>query len=370
MKWKTLLPAALMFMIAVTGCEPDDEAGEDQSERTRYIPVETVTVTPDSFDDYIRITGVVEAIEDATVSSESSGRIHTILERGESVEEGAIIANMDDRLLRSRFEAARTSFELADDTFNRLESLYEEEIISTQDYRSAKAQRDQAGSQLEQAEKQLRDTHVEAPFRGRIEERFVRTGELVNPGMPVVRLVNTDTVRITAGVPERYSGQIVKGSPVTVRLRSYDGSVRESTISFAGNVIDSATRTFPVEIELPNVGGSIKPEMVVDLHVKRRTIENAVIVPRTSIVRDEDGIRVFIVKDENDEKVAELVTVNTGPASGPVIEVTEGLQEGDEVIVTGISTLSVGDRLNVLSNRPSSEYARDLQRRDRSVLSY
>lgn len=364
----TLL-ASGFFLLLIAACEQDEENTQNDN-RTRLIAVETIMISPDSFEDFIRVSGIVEALDDATLSAESSGRIHSILERGQSVNRGDVIATMDDRLNRAQYEAARTSFELAEDTYNRLQPLHADSIISTQDFLSARAQRDQARAQLDQAEKQLYDSSLEAPFNGRVEERFVRSGELISPGMPVARLVNTESVRITAGIPERYSGQIEENSPVTVRFRSYDGSTRESTISFAGNVIDSSTRTFPIEIELHNSDGNIKPEMVVDLLVKRRTIENAIIIPRTAIVRDEQSTSVYVAREENGEKVAELVTVTTGVALGAVIEIHEGLQEDDEVVVAGMSTLSSGDRLNILSTIDSNEKARELQRRDRHTVSF
>jgi membrane fusion protein, multidrug efflux system len=370
MKRKSITLLVLsIILITAAACEIE-ENGDTNNDRIRLVPVETIEIAPDSFEDFIRISGIVEAIEDATISSENSGRIQSILERGEYVQQGEIIANMDDRLSRSQYEAARTSFELADDTYQRLLALYEEQIISTQDFQSARAQRDQAKAQMDQAEKQLLDTHVEAPFSGRVEERFVRIGELINPGMPVVRIVNTEVVRITAGVPERYSGQIIEGNPVNVRLRSQNGSSFDSEVTFAGNVIDNATRTYPIEIELHNSEGIIKPEMVVDIYVRRTTIDDAIVIPRTAVVRDEEGINVFVVTEVNGEPVAELVPVSTGFATGPIIEITDGLQEGDEVIITGMSTLSVGDRLNIINRFSSNERARELQRRERPAVTH
>lgn len=371
MKWKYItLAAAGLFLMAFAACEIDHENEGENNERVRLIPVETIAIIPDSFDDFIRVSGVVEAIEDVTVSAENSGRILSMRQRGEYVQMGEMIANMDDRLSRAQFEAAKTQFELADDSYQRLRALYEDEIISTQDYNNAKAQRDQAKSQMEQAEKQLGDTHIEAPFSGRIEERFVQTGELISPGMPVVRLVNTDIVRMTAGIPERYSGQIREGSPVYVRMSTQDGRIFESVVSFAGNVLDSSTRTFPIEIEIENSTGIMKPEMVVDIRIKRATIENAIIVPRTAIVRDEEGTNLYRVREENGEKVAELVPVGTGIATGPIIEITDGILEGDEVVITGMSTLSDGDRLNILSTRDSHDKARELQREERPKVTF
>ncbi|MEX0660681.1 MAG: efflux RND transporter periplasmic adaptor subunit [Balneolaceae bacterium] len=369
-------PSQLFFFIILIGiisaCNSDETAVEntEQEDRTPQSSVETVTVTPGSFDDYFRLTGTVEALEDATISSETNGRIMSILSRGETVAEGEAIAQIDDRLIRSQYESAQTAYELAEDSFNRLESLYADSIISTQDFNAAQAQRDQARAQLNQAEKQLDDANINAPFNGRVEERFVRTGELISPGMPVVRLVNTDKVLINAGVPERYSSDIIMGTPVRVNFTSYEGEAIETKVSFIGNVIDPNTRTFPVEIEINNANANLKPEMVAEVQMKRRTIDNAIIIPRTAIVRDENAVNVFIARAEEGRKIAELVQVQTGRASGALIEIVKGLSEGDEVIVAGMRTLSVGDRLNILKNSTSVERAQELQRSDSPTTSF
>jgi RND family efflux transporter MFP subunit len=358
----------LSTIIAVSffaiSCNSEDENGQNNgNERTRLIPVETITIEKGSFEDFIRLTGTVEALEDALISSETSGRILSIAQRGQYIRKGDVIAQIDDRVIRAQFEAASTMFELADDTFNRLEALHADSIISTQDFKSAKAQRDQAKAQLDATEKQLRDARLIAPFNGRIEERFIQTGELINPGMPVVRLVNTDRVRIIAGVPESYSGQIKEGSDAIVSFRSLNLQDLSSKISFAANVIDGATRTYLVEIELENRDELMKPEMVADVRLKRQTIENTVVIPRTAVIRDESGTNVFIAKEVNGKKEAELRSVTTGMASGSIIQILDGIRDGEEVVVAGISTLSAGDQLNITKNQSAGELIDQLENR-------
>jgi len=358
-----LTPLLVVGALFLSACDEADQNGGNNQERVRVIPVETINIVQDSFEDFIRLSGVAEAIEDAVISSESSGRIMEIVPLGTRLQKGETVARMDDRLIRASFEAAKTSYNLADDTYRRLAVLYADSIISTQDFDAARAQRDQAKAQLDQVTKQLEDAVITAPFSGRVEERFVRTGELINPGMPVVRLINSDRIRVAAGVPERFSGEVTEGTPVRLSTRSNNAPVYESTISFAGNLIDPDTRTFTIEIELRNKDAVIKPEMVVDIRALRATIENATIIPRTAIVRDENSVSVYVARSSNGHKVAELVEVQTGTASGPVVEILNGLKEGDEVVTAGMSNLSPGDRLNVIRTNSSAEYARELQLR-------
>ncbi|MFU8812741.1 MAG: efflux RND transporter periplasmic adaptor subunit [Balneolaceae bacterium] len=352
----------LLLLAALTACSGTGQQEEnDDAPAARLQPVETVIVQPDQFSEFIRVTGTVEALDDAVISSEVSGRILMIRDRGDRVAVGEPIARIDDRVIQAQFEAAKTALELAQDNFERLESLYADSIISTQDYNSARAQRDQARAQFNQAEKQLEDATISAPFTGLIEERFIREGELINPGMPVVRLVNISRVRILSGVPERFAGSIREGSNVVIEFRSLSETIRESSISYAGSVLDPETRTFAIEVELQNPGQRIKPEMVADLTIDRNRIENAIILPRTSIIRNEGGTMVFIASQRNGRKEAELIPVVTGEASGSLIRIVDGLSQGDEVVVSGMRNLNQGDELNILHSESSRERAAKLR---------
>ncbi|WP_069131093.1 efflux RND transporter periplasmic adaptor subunit [Rhodohalobacter halophilus] len=367
---KKLLSIGMLSLLVIACGEPQENGEDNGPAGARLMPVETIVIESDDFEDFVRVSGTVEAIEDAMISAEISGRIMSIKERGERVEKGEVIAQIDDRLIQAQYEAAKTGYELAEDTFNRLESLYADSIVSTQDYNSARAQRDQAKSQLNQAEKQLQDSRIEAPFSGRIEERFIRTGELINPGMPVVRLVNTDRVRIQAGVPERYAGEITEGSRVELNFRALNEEPRTSRVTYAGNVLDPETRTFAIEVELNNSGQIIKPEMVVDLLLDRATLNDVIIVPRTAVLRNETGVAVFVAAEQNGAKVARMVDVQTGPSSGPLIQIVNGLETGDEMVISGVRNLSEGDELNILHTESSTERAQKLRSADRPVVSF
>lgn len=365
---KGLVIFFLMIGLASCNTENGDENGVENN--VRLIPVETIIIEEDTFSDEVRLTGTVEAIEDATISSETSGRVQYIRDRGERVSKGDVIARIDSRMIEAQRSAAQAAFELADDTFSRLEALYADSIISTQDYRNARAQRQQARAQLDQVEKQLQDSNIEAPFDGRIEDRMIRVGELINPGMPVARLVNTERVRILSGIPERYSGEIKEGSGVTINFKAFGSVTRNSSITYASNVIDPDTRSFIAEVELTNDEEVIKPEMVADLRITRQTLDNTIIIPRTAVIRDETGIFVFVSNEENGKKIADLVEVRLGNSSGSLVQVVEGLSAGDEVVVTGTRSLNIGDELNVISSESSIERANRLKESGQPVASF
>jgi membrane fusion protein, multidrug efflux system len=337
----------------LNACGDEAENGNNVP-RERLVPVETITLERAGFDEIVYLTGTVEALDDALVASETSGRVQSIRDRGTMVRQGDVIARIDDSIIRSAFDAAKAQYELAEDAFRRQTALHADSIISTLEYNSALAMRDQARAQLEQVQKQLNDANISAPISGRIEERFVREGELVGPGAPVVRIVNTDRVKLIAGVPERFAGDIREGSRVNVTFRSYSIDDLNARVTFAGNMINPDTRSYPVEIEISNPQRLLKPEMVADLQILRRVVDDSIIIPRSAIVRDEAGPNVFVLREGNGRQTAQLVSITTGITSGALVQVLDGLQDGDEIVTSGQNILNQGDRVNIVQNRRST----------------
>lgn len=350
-----IIPAlALLVFVAACG---DDNGQEPETETTttreRVVAVEVMPLERGAFSDRIRINGNVTAHDDALVTVETPGQIQFIAERGTQVNRGDVILRLDDRLLRANFDAAETGFALAEDVYHRQAALYADSVISTVQYLQSKAQRDQARAQLAAIEKQLSDAQLRAPFSGRIEERFTAVGQVAAPGMPVLRLVNTSKVKITGGVPERFAGLIRQGTPVDVHFRNYDIPSQSASVRFAGNLVNPDSRTFPVEIVLDNPSGAIKPLMVADLHVLRQQFSDQIVIPRTAVIRDENGTNVYVVTRENGVERAETRRIDIRLSSGDFVVIESGLQEGDELIVSGLTTLGEGDRITITGTLPA-----------------
>jgi RND family efflux transporter MFP subunit len=188
-----------------------------------------------------------------------------------------------------------------------------------------------------------------APFAGTVEEHLAQRGEQVGPGTPVVRLVSTRDVQVTAGIPERYAGDIQSGDAVQVRMQMAGGEMRTGRIAFVGSAVNPQSRTFPVEIALSNPDGRLKPAMTATVLLRREQIEDALVVPRSAVVREADGEVVYVVEGG----VARSRRVVTGSSFGERVVVETGLSAGDEVIVLGQNNVAPGDRVAVASQRRS-----------------
>ena len=403
-------------LLAGCGERPGGDAGTAAADSTdTATPVEVLIAETGLFEDVIELTGSVESPNDAILSPDVPGTLVYVAPIGASVRRGATIAQVDPssaqagvaqaqagiesasaqvagaeagvRAARAQRQAAQAQVDLAEDQYRRQAALVRDSILSALEFRqvqsgraSARAQASQADAGIAQAEGQLRaargnlaaarsqraaaeatlrsartqlaKTRVTAPFAGVVEERLQEPGELASPGAPVVRLVSGGGVKVTAGVPERYAGEIELGTQVQVRPTAYEAEARGGRVAFVGQAINTQSRTFPIEVALDNSDGALKPAMVVRMGVTRDVLDEVISVPVDAVVRDERGTSVFVVAtDSVGAFVAERRVVELGPQSGATVVLTRGVANGEQIIVTGQSGLAEGDRVRVTERR-------------------
>lgn len=348
----------LLPLLAVAACG-DAEAGDPVEGVdgapgfVRVINVETEAVEPRLFVEEIFLTGVVEANRDVTVAAEESGTIVEVLvENGVAVRQGQPVARIDDRVLRAQVDQARAAAELARETWDRRKRLWEEDRVGSElAYLEARFAAEQSAASLRTLEERLARTVVRAPIAGLVEDRMVELGELVAPGTAVVRIVDVNPVKIVAGVPERYAPDVTVGATASVSFDVLPESGETGRIHFVGAAVDPRNRTFPVELRLSNRAGLIKPEMVANVSLERRSIPDAVVVPQDALVRVEEGYVVFVVEGSGDSAVAAVRPVQLGPSQANEVVVRSGLEAGDALIVVGHKSVADGDRVRVVEGR-------------------
>lgn len=332
---------------AQAGGPPED--GEPAS-FVRVVNVEVQEVVPERFVEEIRMTGTVLANRDVTVSAEESGAVRRILvEKGNRVRAGQAILRLDDTILSAQVDQARAAAELARETWERRRRLWEEEQVGSElAYLEARYTAEQADANLRTLEERLARTVIRAPIEGILEDRMVEIGALLSPGMPVARIVDADPVKIRAGVPERYAPDVRIGAGLEVTFDVLPDAGGPGQVSYVGAAVDPGSRTFPVEVEMPNPGGLIKPEMVAAVALERRALDGVVVVDQESLVRLEGGYMTFVVEGEGDEAVARSRPVVLGPSQANRVVIREGLTPGERLIVTGHRSVADGDRVRIV----------------------
>jgi membrane fusion protein, multidrug efflux system len=194
----------------------------------------------------------------------------------------------------------------------------------------------------------LERTIVRAPIAGVLDDRFVEVGASVAPGAPIARIVDAATIKVTAGVPERYAADIRPGGVALVTFDHLVGTEYRATTRFVGSALNEQNRTFPIEVELRNEAGVLKPGMVAKVQVGRRGERDALLVPREAVLRSEGGYLVYLVVEEAGRLVAQQRDVQTGATSAGRVVIEAGLQPGDRVIVVGQQQVAPGDVVRIV----------------------
>ena len=345
----------LTATVAAAACGPAGGAERQESgqaERTvRTINVELQTVEPQDFTHFVRVLGTVEAEHDVTVAAEEGGVVRSIAARkGEALSAGEPILRIDDAVLRAQLDQAESQAALAKETWERQRQLWEDEQVGTEmSYLQARYGAQTAEAQARVLRERLQRTVVRSPVKGILDARMVEVGSMVSPGTPVVRILDVDTVRVEAGVPERYATEIERGAEVTVTVDALDGREYQGAIDFVGAAVSGDTRTFPIEVEVPNPGLGIKPGMVANVRISRRTVEDALVVPRHAVLRRENGYVVYVARETEDGWRAEARGVVPGESRGEEVLIRSGLEPGERIVVVGQQRVAHGDALRIAS---------------------
>ncbi len=362
---------ALVAVVAAASCSPSSATTESTPASTdagvvdRAPQVETLAVEPRLFVERIEVNGTTEALNDATLSAQSSGTVESLVPLGARVKKSQVLARLDPGLIRAQVRQAKASVaaakaarDLAQESFDRQKPLHESKIISALEFRkirsdlaSAEAQLAQAQANLAQANKTLSYTYITAPFDGVVETRLVKQGEQVALGTPVLRVTDSRVMKVKAGVPERYAADIKAGTEASVRFNAYGIRPLTGKLTFVGSVIEARSRTFDVELQIDNADRILKPSMVARVLVTKTIVEGALVIPVTSVIRDEEGTSVFIIDRVDGVPMAQQRTIKLGVASGGEVVVTSGLTAGDEVVVLGQSDLTRGDVVRITRRR-------------------
>lgn len=347
--------SALVIVLAIAGCggtgEASGAAAEQPAARTRVVNVETLDLETQSFAEQITVTGMVEPDRDVTVKSEESGVIREVfVQKGARLAAGEPIARIDDQLLRAQHEQAVSEATLAKETFERQRRLWEDEQIGTElAYLQAKYGAETADANARLLAARLERTVIRAPIAGYLEDRHVEVGTMVDPGADVARIIDADPLKVIAGVPERYAGQIQTGAQAMVGLEAAGMGVITGRVRFVGTAVDPRNRTFPVEVDVSNRTGMLKPGVIARVQLAKGAAEQAIVVPRDAVLRSATGYIVYVVEEQDGETIARARNVATGPGDGGRVQITSGLGAGDRVVVVGQQQLAEGDRVRITS---------------------
>jgi len=347
--------AVASLALSVSGCGMDSSAGERQ---VAPRPVRVAEVSSLDAAREIRVSGITRAGRRATLSFLVSG---TLLERpveiGQTVRAGQVVARLYNpglapavasaearlRELEARLEQLGRDLRRADDLRGRgLISEGEQERVRT-DRDATAALRDLAAANLAEARNQLDASILHAPFDAAVDGVFFEPGEFAGAGQPVLQLSASGSLEVELQIPESLIARFAPGLAVELVMSFLDGRRVPGSVTHVGDSGGVPGGLFPVEITLAEEP-DLRPGMTVELVLPVRS-ESGLGVPLAAILDPGTGRpRVFRVAGGS----VEPVFVILGQLFGDLVEVTGALQPGDQVVITGVSSLTPGQRVEVL----------------------
>ena len=353
----SFLPHAIAITCAALSFSCGSEAPQVE---TPLRPVRTVTVHSSGNARTRTFAGVAQADVESTLSFRVSGNLRRLLvETGDSVEAGQLIAELDPTDYELRMQEAEASLIQAEAQarraaaeYERVRGLYENRNASRSDLDAARAQSESSEAQIdaaqqrvEQARAQLSYTRLLAPLTGLIGRVPAEVNENVGAGDAIAVLTSGERPEVDVPVPESLIGEIVRGSTVAVTFDALAGREFTALVSEVGVMSTTLATTFPVTVQMRDAEPDIRAGMAAQVRFSFAVDDNRerFVVPAQAVVEDRDGRFVYVVEEGGDGTgTVRRREVSVGELTGEGIEVLEGLRDGEVVVTAGVSQITDG----------------------------
>lgn len=356
-----ILAAVAGFVFFNPSPAPVETAASEEAAIIRQIRrSETITMAPTTLRETVKVTGTLVPSQRSDVASQASGRVIAVLVRpGDTVEEGAVLAQIDRATLelqlnqqRATASATRAQLQSSQQQLERTEQLASQGLASPsvlEQARSAaaalEAQLDALSSGVETAELALNNATVTAPFSGVVASRSVEPGQTIQAGTPLFNVVNLEKMEFDAAASVNSSALVAAGQTAIVNVTGLEGQQFEGEVSRVNPVAITGTRTVPIYIDLDNPEGVLRGGMFATGNITVLEQEGALAIPASALREDAEGQFVLVLDGETlarrpVEPVREW-------SRGSIIEVT-GLAEGDVVVSAALTELQPGERFTLV----------------------
>lgn len=338
----SFLYIAVLSIMSSCGSKVDSKQ-QAQKQGGAKIPVEALIITEQTIDNMIFSTGSLLPDEEAGLKPEIAGRITGIyFNEGEKVNKGQLLFKINDAELKAQLDKTKIIEKQASDDEFRKHKLLEINAISQEEYDNSVNSLNAVKADEAYIQAQIDKTSIQAPFDGIIGLRQVSPGSYVNMGQILASIKNINPIKLEFSVPEKYSGMIKPGYPVSFVLSS-------SERQYSGRVyaiepgIDPATRAFKVRARCQNDNNELYPGAFAKVSVNLGSINNALMAPAESVIPQIKGQKVFLY---NAGKVKSS-DIEIGLRTTNQVQVIKGLKAGDTLICTGLLQIRDGAEVEI-----------------------
>jgi membrane fusion protein (multidrug efflux system) len=339
--------------LALLGLEKQQAAAPRGGPPGGQLPVVVATARAGEVIERLESVGTVRAREAVTITTKVAGIVTAVrFQEGQRVREGDVLMELDAAALRAELDQTRASLDNARQQFARARALPAGQAVSQARVDELDSLARAAEGRLRQTQARIEELRLSAPFSGRVGLRQVSPGALIQPGTPVTTLDDIGRVRVEFSVPEVHFARVRPGARVIARSNAYGQRRFEGRVALIDTRIDTATRTVRLISEFENSDEALKPGLFLTVELTLEQRDNAVIIPEEAL--DPMGERnfVFAVRDGR----ARRVEVQLGLRLPGEVEIRQGVQPGEQIVVRGLQRLREGAPVRVTEAmaRPAS----------------
>ncbi len=334
---KHLLP----FLILLTACGKHEVKTTSTPDNRPTVKVQTQKVATKTMQAFEDVVGTVRSRQRAQVEAKVSGRILDYLATpGQVVKKGDLLARLDVQEIDAKVAQAKASLDQAKKEMERYTQLLAASAATKQEFDNAEARLKIATAAVSEAETMLSYASVTVPFDGVITRKLAEVGDLAMPGKPLVEIEAPTNLRFEADLPEAILERIKLGAKMKVKIASISAPL-EGTVSEIAPIADAVSRTFQVKFDLPQTEG-LRTGQFGRVSVPVADAQSLT-VPTAAVIKRGQMEIVFVAASDH----AQLRLVKTGKMVGGDTEILSGLEEGEAVIISGITRLEDGQPVTI-----------------------
>ncbi len=347
MKRIAILLAAVAVMAGCGGGANKKKNTVADSLANAKVPVKVELAHIEEIEHSATFTSSIEAFQQNNIAPSTPMRISRILvDVGAKVGRGQLLVSMDP----AQYNQVSVQLNNAQNDYDRMKKVYDAGGISKQ-------QMDQAEAALKvqktQASNLLENTQLRSPISGVITARNFDAGDMYSGAMPILTVMQIDRLKVTLSISEQYFPMVEKNMEALITVDMYPDKVFSGKVSLIYPAIDAATRTFTIEVTVPNPDGELRPGMFSRTKLVFGTKEG-IMVDDVAVQRQLGTNEKYVFVDANG--VAERRVVTTGVQIGSRLEILSGISAGDRVIIAGVAHLMQGTQISVTEQVQSQVY--------------
>ncbi len=346
----------LLILLAATlvaGCDVGEAKVATPAEQQAASPLPVEIASPQTADIFAmyQTTATVASDSEAPVIARAAGEVVEILvEEGDLVEAGQVLARLDGERLRLRMLQARADLDKTRKEYDRYVSLHQRGLVSSSAYEGLKFDMDSLQASYDLTRLNYNYTKIRAPISGVVSSREIKTGQHINEKDATFRITETSRLVAYLKIPQTELAKFAVGQQAEILVDAMPDQTFTATIARISPTVDARNGTFRATAYVDNTDSALAPGMFGRFSIAYEKHSDALVIPTSALLREDGENVVYVVKDG----AAMRRTIEIGIESNGQIEVLRGLSEDEQIVVTGHGGLRDGSRVLASNNRPDT----------------